>query len=102
MNSESEKKDFLIKELEQEKLICERIIAYLEENETISDEIFDSFSDELRTPAVTIKAYIDLLLKDHFGELTAIQKEKIERIKESTDFLISAIFKMLEKSHKRK
>lgn len=102
MSTEPKKKDFMIKELKQEKLIYEEIINYLEENEVISKDIFDSFSHELRTPIVSIKAYTDMLLQGHFGELSAVQKEKLERVKESTGLLIMAIFQLLEKSHKRK
>ena len=92
------KKTRLIKELEQEKLLSDDTIKYLEENQLISQEIFDTLSHELRTPVVTIKAYIDMLLKDRFGELRPEQKEKLERVKENTDFLINVISKMLEKS----
>ena len=91
-----------INELKQEKMILKEVNKYLDENETISKEIFDSLSNELRTPVVIIKAYIDMLLKDQFGELTEQQKEKIERIKGSTDLLIKVIFQMLKKNKKRK
>ena len=85
-----------------EMMLLEKMNQYLEENEEISKEIFDEFSHELRTPAVTIKAYIDMLLQGKFGELTEPQKEKLERIKENTELLIKVIFQMLEKSQKRK
>ena len=65
-------------------------------------EVFDSLSHELRTPVVTIKAYIDMLLQDQFGELRPEQKEKLERVKENTDLLIKVISEMLEKSMKLK
>lgn len=102
MSTEPKKKDFMIKELKQEKLIYEEIINYLEENEVISKDIFDSFSHELRTPIVSIKAYTDMLLHGYFGELSTIQKEKLERVKESTGLLTMVIFQLLEKSHRRK
>ena len=91
-------KDHLIRELRQEELLSKDIIKYLEGKDVVSKEIFDSLSHELRTPVVTIKAYIDMLLEDHFGELKPEQKEKLVQVKESTDFLINVIFKMLEKS----
>lgn len=90
-----------INELEQEKMILKEVNKYLDENETISKEIFDSLSHELRTPVVTIKGYIDMLLKDQFGKLTEQQKEKLERIKGNIDLLIKVIFQMLEKNKKR-
>ena len=92
------KKTRLVRELEQEKLLSEDTIKYLEENHLISQEIFDTLSHELRTPVVTIKTYIDMLLKDRFGELRPEQKEKLELVRENTDFLINAIYGMLEKS----
>jgi len=85
-----------------EMILLEKMNQYLEENEEISKEIFDDFSHELRTPIVTIKAYIDMLLQGKFGELTEPQKEKLERIKQNTELLIKVIFLMLEKSQKRK
>ena len=88
-------------ELEQEKIILWELNKYLAENESISKEIFDSLSHELRTPIVTIKAYSDMLIEGKFGNLTQEQQEKLERIKTNIDLLIDAIFKMLEKSKKR-
>ena len=90
-----------INELNQEKIILKEVNKYLDENETISKEIFDLISHELRTPIVTIKSYIDMLLNDQFGELTEQQKEKLERIKENTDLLIKFIFQILEKKESR-
>jgi len=93
-----EEKIHLIKELRQEELLSKDIVKYLEGKEVISQEIFDSLSHELQTPVVTIKAYIDMLLKGHYGKLTPKQKEKLGQVKENTDFLINVIYKMLEKS----
>ncbi len=99
-NADYEKNHF-IKELRQEEILSKDIIKYLERKEVISQEIFDSLSHELRTPVVTIKAYIDMLLEGHYGELKPKQKEKLVQIKENTDFLINVIFKMLEKSESK-
>ncbi|MCH7966731.1 MAG: hypothetical protein IIB02_04835 [Thaumarchaeota archaeon] len=88
------------REIEQEKMFLEGIVKYLEENENISNEIFDSMSHKLRTPTVTIKSYTDMLLDGKFGDLTKIQHEKLERIKINTELLIDIIFKMLEKKEK--
>ena len=96
------RKSHALKELEQEKLLLEEINQYLSENESISNDVFDSMSHELRTPTVTIKSYIDMLLEGKFGNLTKVQHEKLEKIKTNTDLLIGVIFQMLEKSKKRK
>jgi len=90
-------KDHLIRELRQEELLSKDIVKYLEGKDVISQEILGSLSHELRTPVVTIKAYIDMLLQDHHGELKPKQKEKLGQVKENTDILINAILKMLEK-----
>ncbi len=97
-NADPEDKDHSIKELEQEQFLSSDIVKYLEGKKIISQEIFDSLSHELRTPVVTIKAYIDMLLKGHYGELRPKQKEKLGQVKENTDFLINTISKILEKS----
>ena len=89
-------------ELEQERVILLELNEYLTENESISNEILDSLSHELRTPIVTIKAYSDMLIAGKFGNTTREQQEKLERIKTNTDLLIDAIFKMLKKTKNRK
>jgi len=98
----SSSKAHVLKELEQEKLFLEEMNQYLAENESISNDVFDSMSHELRTPTVTIKSYIDMLLAGKFGNLTKVQHEKLEKIKTNTDLLIGVILQMLDKSKKRK
>ena len=88
-------------ELEQERVILWELNKDLEENESISKEIVDSLSHELRTPIVSIKAYSDMMLEGKFGNLTQEQQEKLERIKTNVDLLVNAIFKILEKSIKQ-
>jgi len=102
MNEVPKKTTHTIRELEMEKSILLELTKYLEDNEIISKGIFDSLSHELRTPVVTIKGNIDMLLAGKFGKLTVEQKEKLEAVKKNTDFLIKVIFQMLEKSKKRK
>jgi len=89
------------RELKQEKIIFKELYGYLNSYEKLSNEIFDSMSHELRTPVVSIKANIDMLLQNQFGKLTTVQKDRLQRIKENTDLLITVIFQMLEKSKKR-
>ncbi len=48
------------------------------------------------------EAFVTLVRADvKFGNLTQEQQEKLERIKENTDLLTDAIFKMLEKRKKK-
>jgi len=91
----------LTRELKQEKILFKELYGYLNSHEKFSNEIFDSMSHELRTPVVSIKANIDMLLQNQFGKLTTVQKERLQRIKENTESLITVIFQMLEKSKKR-
>lgn len=100
--SQHKKAENTLKELEQEKIFMEKINEHLEKNESISKEVFDSFSHELRTPVVTIKTYTDMILNGAFGDLTPEQKEKLLRVKENTELLIEVIMKMLEKIKERK
>lgn len=100
MGSESDKRDHELREVKQEKIIFEEIAKHLEQNKTITDEVLNSLSHELRTPIVAIKAYTDMLLHNKFGELTPEQKQKLEIIQKNTGSLVKAVFDLLEKSQK--
>ena len=89
-----------LNEVEQEKLILEEINKDLTEHEKISNEVFNSMSHELRTPIVTIKGYTDMLINGNFGDLTTIQKERLDRIKKNIDLLTEVIFELLKKKEK--
>jgi len=99
--SEDKNHQHEFKEMEQERLFLEELNVHLENNETISKEIFDKFSHELRTPIVTIKAYADMILDGKYGELTPLQKEKLTLVEENTVLLIDTIMKMLDKIKER-
>jgi len=101
-NADHKDREHWIRELQQEKYFSEDIIKYLDRNNIISQEIFNTLSHELRTPIVTIKAYTDMLENGYFGGLNPKQLEKILLIKESTDFLIKKILEMLEAKEKLK
>jgi len=89
------------KEMELEKIMLQEISDHLEKNDTISKDIFDRFSHELRTPIAVIKAYADMILEGKYGELTPLQKEKLTIVEENTVLLIDTIMKMLEKIKER-
>jgi len=91
-----------IKEMELERIMLQEISDHLEKNDTISKDIFDRFSHELRTPIAVIKAYADMILDGKYGELTPLQKEKLMLVEENTVLLIDTIMKMLEKIKERK
>ena len=81
----------------QEKLFLDAMLEHLEKNDTISQEIFSEFSHELRTPIVTIKSYVDMILRGKFGKVSSDQKIKLIQVSENTDLLIKVIMAMLEK-----
>ena len=89
-------------ELAQEKMLLDEMNKYLEKNETVSQEVFDAFSHELRTPIVTIKSYVDMILQGKFGKVSSDQKLRLIQISKNTDLLIDVIMKMLEKIKERK
>ena len=95
------KKRHELHEMEQERIFLEEINKHLEKNETISKDVFERFSHELRTPIVTIKAYADMILDGKYGELTPLQKEKLMIVEENTELLIDTIMKMLDKIKER-
>ena len=101
-NADHKDREHWIREMQQEKHFSDEIIKYLDRNNTISQEIFNSLSHELRTPIVMIKAYIDMLENGHFGALNPKQLGKILLIKENTDILIKKILEMLEAKEKLK
>lgn len=73
-----------LKELEQEKIILQGLYDYLEEEKISFDKLSEIISDHLKNPIVPIKAYVDMLLEGHFGDLNDRQKEKLRIIREST------------------
>ena len=89
-----------LNEVEQENLILEEINKDLTEHKKITNQVFNSMSHELRTPIVTIKGYTDMLINGSFGNLTTIQKERLDRIKKNVDLLTEAIFELLKKKEK--
>lgn len=92
------KKDRVLKELEQVKLLLEGIYESLDKMESIEKEDLESFISELKDPISSIKGYTDMLLEGHFGDLNEQQKEKLSRMKTNTDLVISIVSKMLERS----
>ena len=73
-----------LKELEQEKIILQGLYDYLKEEKISFEKLAETISDQLKNPIVPIKAYVDMLLEGHFGDLNDRQKEKLKIIREST------------------
>lgn len=60
------------------------------------DEFLAMITHELKTPLVPIQGYADLLLSEHLGELTTIQKERLTIIKDSATSLLDIISDLLD------
>ena len=73
-----------IRELEQEKIILKGLYDYMNEEKISSDKFIDTLSDRIKNPLVPIKAYVDMLLDGHFGDLNEEQKKRLEIILKST------------------
>ena len=60
------------------------------------DEFLAMITHELKTPLVPIQGYADLLLSEHLGKLTPIQKEILTIIKDSATSLLDIISDLLD------
>lgn len=60
------------------------------------DEFLAMITHELKTPLVPIQGYADLLLSEHLGKLTTIQKERLTIIKDSATSLLDIISDLLD------
>lgn len=85
--SEKSDQSHKIRELEQEKIILEGINEVVGKSESSFDELFTILSHEFRTPIVPIKAYTDMLLEGHLGNLNTLQKERLEMVRDSASSL---------------
>ena len=72
--------------MEQEKIILEGLNV-VGKSESSLDELFTILSHEFRTPIVPIKAYTDMLLEGHLGNLNTQQKERLEMVRASASSL---------------
>ena len=82
-----------VNELEQEKIILQALRQYLEEEKKSFDNFAENISDKIKNPIVPVKAYVDMLLEGHFGDLNEKQKEKLKVIRESVVTLNERISK---------
>ena len=84
-----------LKEIEQEKLILNTINNQLVTKDSKYKDILDTLTTEFKTPLIPIKIYSKSLLEGEFGNLSKIQKEKLEKITKNTDSLIDMISELL-------
>ena len=78
----------------------QRLLAALEGANQAQAEFLASMSHELRTPLNVITGYLDILLEDAAGPLTAGQRELCERIRASALQQLSLVAEALEISRR--
>ncbi|MBN2142430.1 hypothetical protein JW711_03800 [Candidatus Woesearchaeota archaeon] len=89
---------------ESQKSIAEQANEVLEinnkllETDVLKEVLFSNISHELKTPLTAVRAYNQLLYDESFGKLNAKQKETLEIVLRSTDYLNSIICELLELS----
>lgn len=64
--------------------------------DTIKEEFLAMITHELKTPLVPIVSYVDILLSQKLGTINETQKEKLEIIRTSSQFLLKMISDLLD------
>jgi signal transduction histidine kinase len=85
------------REHEQEKQMFEELLESLEGKASSDmEQFFSMISHELKTPLVPIAGYVKMLKEEQFGNLDAIQKEKLGIVDSNTTALSKLIQSMLD------
>ncbi|HUS76959.1 MAG TPA: ATP-binding protein [Methanothrix sp.] len=88
----------LEEELRESYVKLENAYADLKENDEIKSEFISTASHELRTPITVINSYIEMFLGGMLGELTDIQREKVNIISSQIEHMIRLVEDMLDTS----
>jgi signal transduction histidine kinase len=74
------------------------LYAKAHEAERIKTEFLATVSHELRTPLMTLMGYVDLLVDESYGRVTADQRGALGRVRTASRILQRAIGRMLDAS----
>lgn len=85
-----------IRELEQEKILLSGLHDLLNQKYVKMDELCEIIAHEFRTPLVPVKAYLEMVLGEKFGELTEKQKEKLYVVHSNIEQISELISDILE------
>lgn len=88
----------LEEELRESYVKLENAFAELKENDEIKSEFISTASHELRTPITVINSYIEMFEEGMLGELSNIQREKMEIISSQIEHMIRLVEDMLDTS----
>ncbi|TSA19079.1 MAG: sensor histidine kinase [Nitrosopumilales archaeon] len=73
-----------------------KLYEKLRATDVVKEEFLAMVTHELKTPLVPIIGYVDILLSEKWGKINEIQKEKLDIIKNSTQFLLKMISDLLD------
>ena len=88
----------LEEELRESYVKLENAFAELKENDAIKSEFISTASHELRTPITVINSYIEMFEGGMLGDLSSVQREKIEIISSQIEHMIRLVEDMLDVS----
>jgi len=88
----------LEEELRESYVKLENAFAELKENDAIKSEFISTASHELRTPITVINSYIEMFEGGMLGELSNVQREKVEIISSQIEHMIRLVEDMLDVS----
>ncbi|MCQ8902520.1 MAG: ATP-binding protein [Methanothrix sp.] len=86
----------LEEELRDSYIKLENAYAELKELDGIKSEFVSMVSHELRTPLTVINSYLEMFEDGLLGDLSDLQKEKIQLIRSQTDTMIQLVDDMLD------
>jgi len=88
----------LEEELRESYVKLENAFAELKENDEIKSEFISTASHELRTPITVVNSYIEMFEEGMLGDLSSVQREKIEIISSQIEHMIRLVEDMLDTS----
>jgi PAS domain S-box-containing protein len=84
------------KKIQEHEVLIENQLEELQKMARSKNEFIAMITHELKTPLVPIKGYLDMILKESFGPLTDLQKDRIKIVKSSADSLLSLVADLLD------
>ncbi len=84
-----------MQDIEQVSIAANNVLEKLPDNNQISTELLDKINNDLKNPLTPVNAYIQLFLSGHLGELTDMQKQKLQIISDNLkelEFTIKKLF----------
>lgn len=84
-----------MQDIEQVSIAANNVLKKLPDNNQISIELLDKINNDLKNPLTPVNAYIQLFLSGHLGELTDMQKQKLQIISDNLkelEFTIKKLF----------